>query len=82
MNVDVDSSNGKKMDRRSSHTISILKMTSLLFLLLYMITGKIQKVTVFLFALITQTFHKINSLNNVSVKYVDLVLVMFLGIFT
>lgn len=36
--------NGKKMDQRSSHIISILKTTDLLCLLLYMILGKIQKV--------------------------------------
>jgi len=42
-----DTMNGKRMDQRSSHIISILKTTSLLSLLLCTVPGKIQKVTNF-----------------------------------
>lgn len=39
-----DSTNGKRMDLKSSLTTSISKMTNILFLLLFMILGKVLKV--------------------------------------
>lgn len=43
----VGSMSGKRMDQKSSRIISILRMGSHLFLLLYMIVGKILKVCLF-----------------------------------